>query len=79
LVSLNVRGKWKKIDRPPEVDDLVLVTEDTVPRNRWKLGVTTELLPGSDGVVRSVRLRTARGVLTRPSRLLVLLEPAKAW
>ncbi|KRY09506.1 hypothetical protein T03_18065, partial [Trichinella britovi] len=23
LVSLNVRGKWKKIDRPPEVDDLV--------------------------------------------------------
>ncbi|KRZ82407.1 hypothetical protein T08_11090 [Trichinella sp. T8] len=78
LVSLNVRGKWKKIDRPPEVDDLVLVTEDTVPRNRWKLGVITELLPGSDGIVRSVRLRTARGVLTRPSRLLVLLEPAKA-
>ncbi|KRX71653.1 hypothetical protein T06_55, partial [Trichinella sp. T6] len=78
LVSLNVRGKWKKIDRPPEVDDLVLVTEDTVPRSRWKLGVITELLPGSDGIVRSVRLRNARGVLTRPSRLLVLLEPAKA-
>ncbi|KRX37669.1 hypothetical protein T05_11776, partial [Trichinella murrelli] len=57
---------------------LVLVTEDTVPRNRWKLGVITELLPGSDSIVRSVRLRTARGVLTRPSRLLVLLEPAKA-
>ncbi|KRZ84371.1 hypothetical protein T08_6859 [Trichinella sp. T8] len=60
LVSLNVRGKWKKIDRPPEVDDLVLVTEDTVPRNCWKLGVITELLPGSDGIVRSIRLRTAR-------------------
>ncbi|KRY06030.1 hypothetical protein T12_53 [Trichinella patagoniensis] len=79
LVALNVRGKWKKIDRPPKVDDLVLVTEDTVPRNCWKLGVITELLPGSDGIVRSVRLRTARGVLTRPSRLPVLLEPAKAW
>ncbi|KRY28041.1 hypothetical protein T01_6882 [Trichinella spiralis] len=79
LVNLNVRGKWKKIDRQPEVDDLVLVTEDTAPRNRWKMGVITELLPGSDGIVRSVRLRTARGVLTRPSRLLVLLEPAKAW
>ncbi|KRY26864.1 hypothetical protein T01_389 [Trichinella spiralis] len=37
LVSHSVRGKWKKIDRQPEVDDLVLVTEDTVPRNRWKL------------------------------------------
>ncbi|KRY43594.1 hypothetical protein T03_14707 [Trichinella britovi] len=60
LVSLNVRGKWEKIDRPPEVDDLVLVTEDTVSCNRWKLGVITELLPGSDGIVRSIRLRTAR-------------------
>ncbi|KRX51863.1 hypothetical protein T09_2717 [Trichinella sp. T9] len=48
LVSLNVRGKWEKIDRPPEVDDLVLVTEDTVPRNRWKLGGVTALFGPSD-------------------------------
>ncbi|KRY27163.1 hypothetical protein T01_8937 [Trichinella spiralis] len=56
LVSLDVRSKWKKISRQPEVDDLVLITEDTVPRNCWKLGVITELLLGSDDIVRSVRL-----------------------
>ncbi|KRY08854.1 hypothetical protein T12_8685 [Trichinella patagoniensis] len=77
LVSLTVRSKWKKISRQPEVDDLILVTEDTVPRNRWKLEVITELLLGSDDMVRSVRLRTAWEVLTRKSRSLVLLEPAK--
>ncbi|KRZ81787.1 hypothetical protein T08_10595 [Trichinella sp. T8] len=77
LVSLTVRSKWKKINRQPEVDDLILVTEDTVPRNRWKLEVITELLLGSDDMVRSVRLRIAWEVLTRKSRSLVLLEPAK--
>ncbi|KRZ46803.1 hypothetical protein T02_16543, partial [Trichinella nativa] len=56
---------------------LILVTEDTVPRNRWKLEVITELLLGSDDMVRSVRLRIAWEVLTRKSRSLVLLEPAK--
>ncbi|KRY15247.1 hypothetical protein T12_7899 [Trichinella patagoniensis] len=54
LVSLTVSGKSKKINRQPEIDDLVLVTEDTVPRNRWKTGVITELQPRSEGIVRSV-------------------------
>ncbi|KRX36477.1 hypothetical protein T05_12690 [Trichinella murrelli] len=72
LVSLTVRSKWKKISRQPEVDDLILVTEDTVPRNRWKLEVITELLLGSDDMVRSVRLRIAWEVLTRKSRSLCL-------
>ncbi|KRX18373.1 hypothetical protein T07_10344 [Trichinella nelsoni] len=41
----------------------------------WKLGVITATLPGSDGVIRSERVQTARGVLTRLSRSLFLLEP----
>ncbi|KRY81718.1 hypothetical protein T4D_6208 [Trichinella pseudospiralis] len=76
LVTLTSRGKWNKIGRQPEKGDLVFLVEDGVPRNRWKLGVITDPLMGSDGVTRSVKVRTARGLLTRPSRSLVLLEPA---
>ncbi|KRZ00675.1 hypothetical protein T4B_10138, partial [Trichinella pseudospiralis] len=76
LVTLTSQGKWNKIGRQPEKGDLVFLVEDGVPRNRWKLGVITDPLMGSDGVTRSVKVRTARGLLTRPSRSLVLLEPA---
>ncbi|KRY09263.1 hypothetical protein T12_7864 [Trichinella patagoniensis] len=45
----------------------------------WKKGscaiMITATLPGSDGVIRSERVQTARGVLTRPSRSLFLVEP----
>ncbi|XP_003370071.1 conserved hypothetical protein [Trichinella spiralis] len=76
LVTLTSRGKWTKIGRQPEKGDLVFLVEEGVPRNRWKLGVIIEPLTGSDGVTRSVKVRTARGLLIRPSRSLILLEPA---
>ncbi|KRY79194.1 hypothetical protein T4A_4881 [Trichinella pseudospiralis] len=53
LVTLTSQGKWNKIGRQPEKGDLVFLVEDGVPRNRWKLGVITDPLMGSDGVTRS--------------------------
>ncbi|KAH7710181.1 hypothetical protein AAVH_22546 [Aphelenchoides avenae] len=39
--------------------DLVLVSETDVPRSEWRLALVLELLPHSDGLVRSARIRYA--------------------
>jgi hypothetical protein len=44
---------------------LVLVKEDGTPPLYWTLARVIQLLPSSDGAVRSVRIRTARGIYTR--------------
>ena len=54
--------------------DIVLIHADLLPRARWKLGVITELYRSSDNLVRSVKLRTAKGETTRPICKLYPLE-----
>jgi hypothetical protein len=47
------------------VGSVVLIREDYVPRMRWPLGLVTRTFPGIDGMVRTLEIRTARGLLTR--------------
>jgi hypothetical protein len=62
--------------RPSEVktDTVVVLQEDNLPRLRWKLGRIVEVLPGQDGIVRCVRIKTATGELVRPLQRLHELE-----
>ncbi|KRX87039.1 hypothetical protein T4E_1061 [Trichinella pseudospiralis] len=60
----------------PKVGDVVLIAEDDVNKGRWMTGRVLELFHGRDGVVRSIRLKVAKGEITRPSKKLRLLEPA---
>ena len=53
---------------------VVLVKEDNVPRMSWPLGVVEETFPGHDGIVRSVNVRTSKGVFCRPVQRLHELE-----
>lgn len=39
-----------------KVNDIVLLQDDLVPRNEWKLAKVTEVYPGSDSRVRKLRL-----------------------
>ncbi|XP_064649968.1 uncharacterized protein LOC135501660 [Lineus longissimus] len=57
-----------------KVGSVVLIREDHVPRMSWPLAVVTETFPGRDGIVRSVRLKTATGFLTRSVQRLHDLE-----
>ncbi|XP_048001438.1 uncharacterized protein LOC125238208 [Leguminivora glycinivorella] len=66
LHSLQMRRKWTSPTDPPQLGDLVLIKEENLPPLKWKLGRIEELLPGKDGVVRVVRLKTSTGSLTRP-------------
>ena len=52
----------------------MLLREDHIPRLKWPLGLVSELFPGSDGVVRSVKVKTDRGVYVRSIQRLHDLE-----
>ena len=44
------------------------------PRMRWKLGLIVNTYEGSDGIVRSAKLKTSYGVTNRPVSKLYPLE-----
>ncbi|KRY42408.1 hypothetical protein T01_3074 [Trichinella spiralis] len=76
LSELMQRQKWRSSLAGPEVNDLVLILEDSIPRTQCPIGVITVLHLGSDGIARSARIRTLTNVITRPVAKLVQLEPA---
>ena len=59
-----------------EVGDVVLISSPTKSRNMWNMGRITQLLPGKDGKVRTVKLRrsTSHDDETYPINLLYPLE-----
>ena len=58
----------------PKVGSIVLIHEDNTKRLDWVLGRIVELLPGSDGRIRCVKLVTAKGHVTRTVQRLHKLE-----
>ena len=76
LTSLQERQRWCTIKNNLEKGDLVLLVEDTQPRNSWITGRILSTFPDKNGLVRQVELKTPTGVLKRPIRKLCLLLKA---
>lgn len=57
-----------------KVGDVVFLTADGVKRQNWPLARVVEILPGQDGKVRTVRVKTADSEFLRPIQRLVPLE-----
>ena len=57
--------------------DVVLISEDNIPRGKWKLGKIVDTFPGKDGKIRTVRVQTKKGMINRPVQKLHLLEEYK--
>ena len=83
LTNLQTRQKWVKQRRNFRVGDIVLVKDKDLfaTRNSWPMARITEVYPGDDGLVRSVKLHIATrdpkgkiSQLVRPISKLVLLE-----
>ena len=55
-------------------EHIVIIHEDNIPRMKWNLGLITELFRGSDGIVRSAKLRTTNGETNRHISKLYPLE-----
>ena len=70
------RQSRSSISRTPTVGEVVVIQETGQPRGSWRLGRVVEILPGVDGQVRAVKLKTAKSkaVLSRPISKLYPLE-----
>ena len=76
LQSLQSRQKWISVKRNLQVDDVVIIKDDSLPRNRWKLARVSETYPDNDGLVRKVRIVVATDALDdlgRPTKVAVYL------
>ena len=66
--------KRKNDNHSLAVGSIVLIKEEGKPRIEWPLALILKLIPGRDGLIRAVQLKTARGNFTRAIKKLVRLE-----
>ena len=65
LSQLQSRPKWIQPSPNLKVDTLVLLKEDNTSALKWPLARIMEVIPGPDGKVRVVKVKTSDGVYTR--------------
>ena len=76
LNQLQLRSKWQRNRRDMKTGDVVLISDESLPRSQWKLGRVAEVYPGSDGKVRKVKVLvgdpglTNSGIRTKASKFL---------
>jgi hypothetical protein len=73
LTRLQQRPKWMKTRDQPQNNDLVLLKDERLPPQKWKLGSIIEMFPGADGLIRVASVRTADGIVKRPLVKICLL------
>lgn len=59
LQNLQPRKKWLSPKRNMAVGDIVLLKEDNLPRNHWRLGRIVDVYVDDDGLVRKVKVALA--------------------
>ena len=59
LQSLQPRQKWIATRRNLQVDDIVVVMDDNLPRNCWRISRVEETYLDANGLVRKVRIKIA--------------------
>jgi hypothetical protein len=79
LPELTRRSKWHKYVKPVEVGDVVVVFDENHPRKYWKIAIVTEVYPGKDDVVRTVKLKTENGSLKRPVAKVAVLDIGRSF
>ena len=72
LSSLRRFTKWHHPSRNIQIDDIVLMKEDSLIPTKWPL---TEVNVGKDGLVRVITVKTDMGTYKRPITKITLLLP----
>lgn len=67
------RYKWRKSEENLTENSLVVIKEENLPPNCWRLGRITKVYHGTDNRVRVADILTQRGTITRPISKLVVL------
>ena len=68
LQSLQPRQKWIAKRRNLQADDIVVVMDDNLPRNCWRIAHVEETYPDADDLVRKVRIKMANRNLDENGR-----------
>ena len=76
LPNINYRQKWYQAERNLQLNDLVLLTDDTIPRSKWTMGRIVDTFPDKHERVRSVAVKITNSVLMRQIAKLCLVLPA---
>ncbi|XP_025763461.1 uncharacterized protein LOC112847046 isoform X2 [Oreochromis niloticus] len=74
LPQLQERQRWTRPSRNFLVGDIVLIVDDTAPRNSWITGKVIHTISDKAGMVRQVRIKTKTSVLERPITKICLLQ-----
>ncbi|GFT15579.1 uncharacterized protein TNCV_4985361 [Trichonephila clavipes] len=64
----------EKQSREPQIREVVLVGDDNKKRLFWALAKIIELIPGRDGKIRTVRLKTLHEKILHPIQRIYPLE-----
>ncbi|XP_075150928.1 uncharacterized protein LOC142225037 [Haematobia irritans] len=75
LKELHKRNKWKSPQPNVKIGSMVVVRDENLPPNEWRLGRISKLYYGKDNLVRMVDILTQKGTITRPTVKIVLLPP----
>ncbi|XP_046480969.1 uncharacterized protein [Neodiprion pinetum] len=73
LSELNAHYRWTTWCHAIKKGSFILIRDDNLPPMQWRMGRVTTIHPGADGVIRVVSIRTAKGVVDRAVKKLVLL------
>jgi len=60
LPLLQLRQKWYHPNYNYKIGDLVILTDQWLPRNQWSLGRVIEVYPDKNGMIRVVKVRVAK-------------------
>ncbi|XP_065357232.1 uncharacterized protein LOC135951499 [Calliphora vicina] len=73
LKEMNKRTKWQRPELNIEKGVMVVIKDENLPSNSWRLGRVVKTYSGSDHRVRVADVLTQRGLITRPIVKLVIL------
>ena len=74
LKTLQERNKWSGECKYIEVNEIVLVSGETLLPSKWPLGRVVKAFKGPDDLARIVEVRICTSVLRRPIHKLILLK-----
>lgn len=77
LPQLQERHKWSHPSRNFATGDIVLIVDDSAPRNSWVMRKVIQTVPDKFGLVRQVRIKTKTSTLDRPITKICLLQEAE--
>ncbi|XP_063993427.1 uncharacterized protein LOC135171065 [Diachasmimorpha longicaudata] len=73
ISELSLRSKWVKGEHFIKEGTIVLIKEDNLPAQQWALGRVIHAHPGKDNMLRTVTLKTAKGIFDRSVKKLAPL------